>query len=513
MKGKLLLSIYVVAVVVLLYLGYFHGSLEKFAEINNSTMRVSNGRYLTVTPLVQPPEMNLDRITVNRPKTEKWPKGWGKGLHSWDVYANGAIAAGKGGNIAAYINSAGNAYVGAKLTAKDVNINGKLCMKGNDCLTSADFKKIKSPVLGKGQTGPPGKPGPAGPPGKPGPAGGGSASTANSEKVQTKKLQLGDKFLMSGVGDAHANDDWLRMFGKDGKGYYGGFAAGRLWAPDFNSIGGGNNFKGGVSRHNPHKWQSHFPWAGDNKNYIRGDTEIRGDTNNIGDMSVGGDLYVHGLKHSRNWTGYPDNATDKSEIANDTGHYKKLMIIGNKSAGAERRVGIWDRLDVHGKLVTNTLELGNKFRLSGVGDAHANDDWLRVFNTANSGYYGGVAAGRLWSATGGLSGSDKNLKENIRDVDANDKLKFDKLAPKKFDWKDSKQHSYGFIAQDIEHIYPTMVHKGPNNMKSLNYNEFVPLVVGKVQDINKQVKPDKLCIEDVCLTKKDIVALKKLSTA
>jgi hypothetical protein len=26
------------------------------------------------------------------------------------------------------------------------------------------------------------------------------------------------------------------------------------------------------------------------------------------------------------------------------------MIVGNKSAGAERRVGVWDRLDVHGSL-------------------------------------------------------------------------------------------------------------------------------------------------------------------
>jgi hypothetical protein len=54
--------------------------------------------------------------------------------------------------------------------------------------------------------------------------------------------------------------------------------------------GGGLQARGGASEHNRQGWGTHFPWAGDNKNYIRGDTEIRGNTNNIGDLSVGGKL-------------------------------------------------------------------------------------------------------------------------------------------------------------------------------------------------------------------------------
>lgn len=119
----------------------------------------------------------------------------------------------------------------------------------------------------------------------------------------TDKLQLGDKFLMSGVGDAHANDDWLRLFGKDGKNYYGGLAAGKLWAGKNAYLMGsteshGNlNIRGGTSEHNPNGWWTHFPWAGDNKNYIRGDTEIRGNTNNIGDLNVGRNANVQGRLH------------------------------------------------------------------------------------------------------------------------------------------------------------------------------------------------------------------------
>jgi hypothetical protein len=36
------------------------------------------------------------------------PGGWGMGLHTWDIYAEATIAAGRGGQIAAYMNSGGD---------------------------------------------------------------------------------------------------------------------------------------------------------------------------------------------------------------------------------------------------------------------------------------------------------------------------------------------------------------------------------------------------------------------
>jgi len=54
----------------------------------------------------------------------------------------------------------------------------------------------------------------------------------------------------------------------------------------YTNIGSNLNLKGGVSRHNPGKWGTHFPFVGDQKNYIRGDTEIRGDVNNIGELTT-----------------------------------------------------------------------------------------------------------------------------------------------------------------------------------------------------------------------------------
>lgn len=117
--------------------------------------------------------------------------------------------------------------------------------------------------------------------------------------IKTSTLQLGDKFKFSGVGDVHGNDGWLRMFDKDGKDYSGGLATANLWTRDnahlngntnitgLANVTGNMNIRGGKSEHNPNNWQTHFPFAGDNKNYIRGDTELRGNTNNIGDLNVG----------------------------------------------------------------------------------------------------------------------------------------------------------------------------------------------------------------------------------
>lgn len=121
--------------------------------------------------------------------------------------------------------------------------------------------------------------------------------------LKSDKLQLGDKFLFSGVGDAHANDDWLRMFNKEGTGYSGGLAMNKLWTANEAHLGGqtnvrGNlNVRGGRSEHNPDGWWTHLPWNGDDKNYIRGDTEIRGNTNNIGDLNVGRNANVQGRLH------------------------------------------------------------------------------------------------------------------------------------------------------------------------------------------------------------------------
>jgi hypothetical protein len=71
-------------------------------------------------------------------------------------------------------------------------------------------------------------------------------------------------------------------------------ASGDLRVGGTTELNGPVNIKGGKSEHNPKNWKTHFPWRGDSKNYIRGDTELRGNTNNIGDLNVGRNTNIKG---------------------------------------------------------------------------------------------------------------------------------------------------------------------------------------------------------------------------
>jgi hypothetical protein len=50
-------------------------------------------------------------------------------------------------------------------------------------------------------------------------------------------------------------------------------------------------------------------------------------------------------------------------------------------------------------------------------------------------------------------------------------------------------------------------------MKSLNYDDIIPLTVANIKDIRKSIPDNKsLCIDGVCLNKNDLINLKKLSS-
>ena len=56
--------------------------------------------------------------------------------------------------------------------------------------------------------------------------------------------------------------------------------------------------------------------------------------------------------------------------------------------------------NIDGNVVFNGhLNLHNKWRISGRGDGHGNDGWLRLMDKTGKNYHGGLAAGNLWSNT------------------------------------------------------------------------------------------------------------------
>jgi hypothetical protein len=95
--------------------------------------------------------------------------------------------------------------------------------------------------------------------------------------------------------------------------------------------------------------------------------------------------------------------------------------------------------------------------------------------------------------------SDVSVKENIRDLSLEvDFNKLLELEPKQYTYKDDVEHKihYGLIAQDVEKVYPELIYsiqddEGDTNdshtLKSVNYVELLPILLLKIQDLQKQV--------------------------
>lgn len=88
--------------------------------------------------------------------------------------------------------------------------------------------------------------------------------------------------------------------------------------------------------------------------------------------------------------------------------------------------------------------------------------------------------------------SDLRIKENINTISLSlvDKLLL--LEPKEFRYANEPDIHYGFIAQSMEPHFPNLVSelflpKYKTPMKTVNYLELIPLLVAKVQNLQRQI--------------------------
>ena len=124
---------------------------------------------------------------------------------------------------------------------------------------------------------------------------------------------------------------------------------------------------------------------------------------------------------------------------------------------------------------------------------------IYALNTSTSGfaiycnatYLNGCGGTQAW-----FSSSDIRLKENIVTLPAERGLgAIMKLRPVTYHWKDKtldQRQMVGFIAQEVEPIYPEAVGMGPNGMKSLAYADLVVPLVKAVQQQQAEIEALKL---------------------
>lgn len=71
------------------------------------------------------PDLTIDatgNVNVNPTNLTSYPSGWGRGLHTWDVYAEGQLGAGRNGSVNGSIDWAGHATVARITITSDMHL-------------------------------------------------------------------------------------------------------------------------------------------------------------------------------------------------------------------------------------------------------------------------------------------------------------------------------------------------------------------------------------------------------
>lgn len=103
--------------------------------------------------------------------------------------------------------------------------------------------------------------------------------------------------------------------------------------------------------------------------------------------------------------------------------------------------------------------------------------------------------------------SDAKVKENIMPINTEITNKIMNLKPRSFTFKSDakKLQHYGFIAQDIEPELPNLIYEKPDKthgvLKTVNYLEIIPLLVNKIQMMQKEIDElkEKINSKETCI--------------
>jgi len=87
--------------------------------------------------------------------------------------------------------------------------------------------------------------------------------------------------------------------------------------------------------------------------------------------------------------------------------------------------------------------------------------------------------------------SDIRIKKDITNLTDNHLDKLDRLVPKSYKFKNDGLEHFGFIAQDMEKEFPNLVSTDMEGLKSVNYLEMVPLLLHKINDLERKLEEIK----------------------
>lgn len=230
-----------------------------------------------------------------------------------------------------------------------------------------------------------------------------------------------------------------------------------------------------------------------------------------GDLDTTGTAYISLLDNStgswveRGWVGYGagdgnlavvNNVTSKSVIIAAGGtNVATFSSTGLAVTGALSATGVTTISGTSGNVFlvgTSTSDADYRARIDGGSGA----SW-RMDTSADSTVIGffrsGTNVGTIsvtTTATAYSTSSDARLKTNVRDYSPGNLL--DLLKPRIFDWKTGHKDSIGFVAQELNEVYPQAVSPGDDGEEitqqwGVDFSKLVPVLVAELKALRARV--------------------------
>jgi hypothetical protein len=83
--------------------------------------------------------------------------------------------------------------------------------------------------------------------------------------------------------------------------------------------------------------------------------------------------------------------------------------------------------------------------------------------------------------------SDARLKKNVRDLPGDALANILKLRPVAFDWSKNNEPGIGFIAQEVEPLFPQLIKRGDDGYLTMGETGLIPELVRAIQQLNARV--------------------------
>jgi hypothetical protein len=203
-----------------------------------------------------------------------------------------------------------------------------------------------------------------------------------------------------------------------------------------------------------------------------------------------------------------DNANDAYDVANDAyalanlavetsnTFFESIFSIENETSDANtyyptlvlNTVGVPEDVYISSTKLSFNPSTGNLYSelLTSKNVATGNITASGLITSSNV-TTGNITASGLVQAQDFNSTSDITLKENIIPINNSFDI-INKLTGIKFNWKNTKETSYGLSAQEVEQVLPEIVKIRNDGLKGVNYLNIIAILVESVKELKNEIE-------------------------